>query len=802
MNRILILDDRPINRQFLSTLLGYKGFETREASDGQEGLAVARVWRPDLAIVDIVMPGMNGVEFVRQLRADPELCSTPIIFYTASYQETEANRTARELGIEYVLVKPSEAELILATIDKALGTSRQPAAIAADTTAHDDFVRLQSDALKVAALVEFQLEITAQRQPADILRILSRASRNIVASQYGVVTLFDGEKTLGFSSSRGEAADLPNEDRGWPPGCAEYLRELMAANRAIRTTSSADPKTCAIWPMEVRSYLGVPIQTAKQVYGWVNVMNRVGAEEYSLEDERIALTIAAQTALAYENLLLFEKLRTSEERFRSLVENSADGILLLDRDANIIYASPAITRILGYEVGSVAGTNALTLVHPEDRLQIAERLEVIFEGHLEQVIVEARALHHDGSWRYIAAVGRNGLDDPAVRGIILNYRDVTEHRKSREMFDELWKQHFLILNSINEGVLGIDLEDKIIFENPASATTLGWEPKELLGRSAHATYHHDRAGGAPYPRDECPISQTEIDGVSRHKSDELFWRKDGTSFPVEYETAPICDDDDDKVIGVVVTFRDITKQKQMEQQIEQAIRVSSLGSVAASLAHEFNNVLMSIQPFAEILKRKLADDTAAGKPVRRILDAVKRGQRVTQEVLRFTSPAQPRLETLDACAWTQEFSDEARQTLGDRQMTTELESTPLIVSADRAQLFQVMINLVVNARDATQTGASVTIGAMRADKSPFLSQCQHDPERFAALFVRDCGHGIHPDLLDRIFEPLFTTKKSGGTGLGLAVAHQIIQTHGGSILVDSSPPNGTTFYVLLPIQSA
>ncbi len=113
MTRILILDDRPINRQFLTTLLAYKGIETREGSDGSEGLEIAEQWPPDLAIVDIDTPVMDGCEFVQRLHADAKLASTPVIFYTASYETSEAaERMAKQCGVEHVLMKPSEPELI------------------------------------------------------------------------------------------------------------------------------------------------------------------------------------------------------------------------------------------------------------------------------------------------------------------------------------------------------------------------------------------------------------------------------------------------------------------------------------------------------------------------------------------------------------------------------------------------------------------------------------------------------------------------------------------------------------------
>src|SRR2546430_3420675 len=192
-SRVLILDDRPINRQFLTTLLKYKGFETREAGDGFQGLDVVAEWRPDLAIVDIQMPNMDGVAFVQHLRDKPDLASIPIIFYTASYEAAEAKRMARECGVRFVLMKPSEPEVILETVDKALGRLAVRARSAIAEAAAGEFVRLHSDALRTTALVDFQLEIASQRTPEDILRLLIRAARSVIPSATAEVRLSTGD---------------------------------------------------------------------------------------------------------------------------------------------------------------------------------------------------------------------------------------------------------------------------------------------------------------------------------------------------------------------------------------------------------------------------------------------------------------------------------------------------------------------------------------------------------------------------------------------------------------------------------
>ena len=288
---------------------------------------------------------------------------------------------------------------------------------------------------------------------------------------------------------------------------------------------------------------------------------------------------------------------------------------------------------------------------------------------------------------------------------------------------------------------------------------------------------------------------TLADGRVRFSDHEVFWRKDGSEIRVEYTTAPMLDEQG-RIAGAVVTFRDVSAQKQMERQIEQAARVESLGRVSASVAHEFNNLLMGLGPFAEVLRRKATEDTTLQKAVAHVIHAVRRGQRLTDEILRFTKAEAPRIARVDLAAFLEELSDEARGILTGRELEVELPEG-LEICADADQLAQVMLNLVTNARDATSEHGLVAIGAAPASSIPFLREELPNAERLAALYVRDNGRGIAPEARHRIFEPFFTTRKSGGTGLGLAIACRIVSEHGGQILVESEVGKGATFYVVL-----
>jgi len=413
------------------------------------------------------------------------------------------------------------------------------------------------------------------------------------------------------------------------------------------------------------------------------------------------------------------------------------------------------------------------------------------------VIAEFRARHKNGTWRNLEVLRANRMSDPAVRAIVGNVRDVTGRRQAQQELDDLRRRYELILNSITDGVYGLDLAGNVVFENPAGAAMLGWRPAELIGRSGHQMVHHSRADGSPRPESECPTHWTLADGGVRFNEDDVFWRKDGTPIRVQYTAAPMVDEQG-RIAGVVVTFRDISKQKQMEHQIEQGLRVASLGRVSASVAHEFNNLLMSISPSAELLRRKTEHDPSFEKPVRHVLDAVRRGQRLTEEILRFTNPRDPHKQRLDLGAIIRDLRDETRGLIGERRMEVELAPELPHICADADLLSQVLLNLVTNARNATDAEGTITIGAAPAISIPFLREQLPETERFAALYVRDDGCGISAAARERIFEPFFTTRKGNGTGLGLAVAYRIVSQHGGHILIESEAGNGSTFYVVLP----
>lgn len=531
-----------------------------------------------------------------------------------------------------------------------------------------------------------------------------------------------------------------------------------------------------------------------------------GAQDYLVKGDTNANTLVRAIHYAVERGRAAEEIRDSEAHTRTILEGALDAVVSINHEGVILRWNRSAEEIFGWQRAEVLGRSLAELIIPERHREdhrcglarFVDTGEAAFLGRR----AEWTALRRDGSEfsaevRITAEASRDGMTFTAFLADITERRRAEEERNASEAkFRELVGRYELILNGITDGVHGIDLAGRILFENPAAAAMLGWRPAELIGRPAHQTMHHSRADGTARPESECPMHCTLADGIVRRSEDDVFWRKDGTAIRVEYTAAPMVDEQG-RIAGAVVMFRDISRQKQMEQQIEQGLRVASLGRVSASVAHEFNNLLMCIRPSAEWLQRKAVGDFALEKHVGHVLDAVRRGQRLTDEILRFTNPPEPRMQRLDVAMVLRRFRDDAGGILWERRMMVELP-VALEVHADADQLSQVLLNLAANARNATRAGGTVTIGAAPAISSTFLREHLPEAERFTALYVRDDGCGISAEAKERIFEPFFTARKGSGTGLGLAVSWRIVTQHGGRILIDSEEGMGSTFYVILP----
>ena len=489
-----------------------------------------------------------------------------------------------------------------------------------------------------------------------------------------------------------------------------------------------------------------------------------------------------------------EALVASEVRYRNVVEGASEVIFTLAPDSSVTSLNRAFGAITGADPRDYLGKSFLRLVHPDD----VGRVRGIFLDVLNSrapMKLEARMLGRDSQVLTFAFSTFPLVEDERVVAVHGFGRDVTEERRAQEERDRLTRDLQLLLESTAEGIYTVDLNGRCTMVNRAAATLVGRSREELLGADMHTAVHHP-PGDTSNDSAECPIYRVASTGDVISAATGTFWRSDGTPIPVEYSAAPIIDRH--VVKGVVVTFTDLSERRQLESRLEQAHRISSLGKLAATVAHEFNNVLMGIAPFLDILRRHPTGDRA-DTAVDQIARSVKRGKRITEDILRFTQPAEPVLASVDVATWLRSVAQEARSLLAPRYVVdTAIAEARLTIAADANQLNQTFINLIMNARDAMPDGGPVVLRASLPERDArFPFGVVERPDRFVHLVVEDSGAGIDDETMRHIFEPLFTTKKNG-SGIGLAVAHHVIRRHGGEIFVESRVGAGTKFHVFLP----
>jgi nitrogen-specific signal transduction histidine kinase len=237
--------------------------------------------------------------------------------------------------------------------------------------------------------------------------------------------------------------------------------------------------------------------------------------------------------------------------------------------------------------------------------------------------------------------------------------------------------------------------------------------------------------------------------------------------------------------GTIGMARDVTEQRTIARKLEEAKRMSSLGQVAASLAHEFNNVLMGIQPFVEVINRSITPTQRLSDALGHITRAISRGKRASQEILRFANPKEPQLFTIDAQVWLPTLLGQLIAAIPSSiSLTASIDPDVSFIRGDREHLEQVITNLVFNARDALGGQGTIDVAVSAVGDLVRIS-------------VRDDGPGIPPQIVDRIFEPLFTTKRNG-TGLGLAIARRLMEGQGGALTAENRAEGGAAFHLLVP----
>ena len=524
-----------------------------------------------------------------------------------------------------------------------------------------------------------------------------------------------------------------------------------------------------------------------------------GAADFILKDQLSRLPVAVRKALE-ERTLREEKtraeaaLRDSERRFRALVENSADGFALVTADGSYVYSSPASNGVLGYTPKELGGRNVFELIHSADLKGAREMFTQLLREPGRVLAGHFRFHHKNGSWRWVQVVGKNLLADPSVGAVVINYRDVTESKRAD---DELAASEERFRKAFNASPEPMTIshwpEGRYMDCNESFLRITGYHREEVIGRTDNEVRFW------PKPDDRARCMRFLEEHARAIELEVIFGTKLGEERTGLFSAEVI------EIRGeqcVLALMKDVTERRSLEEQLRLSQKMEAVGHLAGGVAHDFNNLLTVILGYSTLLLKDAGPEGPRRAQLEGIKKAADRAAALTQQLLAFSrrQVLAPRL--LDLNAVVADMEKMLRRLIGEHiELSTVLAPELGLVKADPGQIEQVIMNLVVNARDAMPVGGKLTIetAQVELDEACARRRTVGTPGPYVMLAVSDTGHGMDEDTRARVFEPFFTTKEKGkGTGLGLAVVYGIINQSGGSVWVYSEPGIGTTFKAYLP----
>jgi PAS domain S-box-containing protein len=437
-----------------------------------------------------------------------------------------------------------------------------------------------------------------------------------------------------------------------------------------------------------------------------------------------------------------------------------------------------------------------------DGFQVLQQMKARAELQDIPVIVLSALDDQENAVRSIEMGAEDFLAKP-YNGVVLRARigAILRRRRAEAERAEMAESLQLLLESTGEGVVGEDREGRCVFVNRAALEMLRCSRDEILGRDLHAAIHHSRPDGSPYPVEACPMRAVAYTGEPRRGRDEMLFRCDRTSFPIEYSAHPIRRDGQSE--GLVVTFTDISDRKRAEENLLQSAKLESLGVLAGGIAHDFNNILTGILGNTSLVLESLPKADANRELLSEVVRAGERAADLTRQMLAFAGKGQFVIEPVDLSKAIQDIGELLSASLPKpARLNMQLGRHLAPVEADPRQIQQLIFNLVINAGEAIgdRPGMVTIETGMRdvpegASAEPPFGRAA--PGRYVFAAVQDTGTGMDAATRARIFDPFFSTKFTG-RGLGLAAAMGIARAHHGSIHVETEPGKGSRFEVLLP----
>jgi two-component system cell cycle sensor histidine kinase/response regulator CckA len=481
-----------------------------------------------------------------------------------------------------------------------------------------------------------------------------------------------------------------------------------------------------------------------------------------------------------------ERLQASEERLRSFFEQSAVGLAITDSQTRFTRVNSSFARFLGYEPSEVVGRTVLDVTHSDD-VEMTGQLVRKNRNNDGSFTYEQRYAKRDGSviWGR-TTVTRLRREDGTLDGFLGVVEDITESKRSEEALRRQSELLQSILDHLPVMVSVYDADNRPVFLNRKWEQVFGWTLDDVKTCNVFEQLYPEK--------DQRERASDWIRQATGEWSDFEATARDGRKVACSWGCVTLSN-------GTSVRIgQDLSDRHQLQQRLLQAQKMEALGQLAGGVAHDFNNLLTVISACATFVMEDVGTTSKAAGDVREIIAASNRAAALTRQLLAFSRRQMLRPEVVNVNEAVQTMAKTLGRLIGEHiHLAIVPAATVPTVEVDVHQLEQVVLNLVVNARDAIQDSGTITVKTFDCPRSPA------DPtgRDYLVISVTDDGAGMEPEVLNRIFEPFFTTKPVGkGTGLGLATVHGVVEQSHGHIEVDSVVGKGTQFRVFLPVTEA
>jgi PAS domain S-box-containing protein len=490
-----------------------------------------------------------------------------------------------------------------------------------------------------------------------------------------------------------------------------------------------------------------------------------------------------------------QDLRLSQAHFSSIVQISEDAIVSLDRGQRILLFNRGAERLFGR-------TEAKVLGQPVDIL-LPPRFAEAHRAHVDRFLQSPEAIRSVAVQHPITGRRADGSEFPAEGNVskfeiggqlilTIRLREISERLRSEEALRRL----AAIVESSEDAIISRTLDGTVRSWNIGAQRLFGYTAEEMEGRPAELLVPPERRAEL-----QAIIARLRR-GESVASFETVQVRKDGARLPVSIRMSPIRDAQG-AIVALSVISRDITDQKRMEARVRQSQKMEAIGTLAGGVAHDFNNILSVIIGYTEMAVDGLGSNRLAREDLEQALNAARRAKDLVHQILVFSRQREQERKPLELHQVVREGMHLVRASLPTTiEIRQDVDTRSGLVLADATQLHQVLMNLCANAEHAMRERGGVLEVALRAvvlDAQFTAARPPLEPGRHLRLRVRDTGHGMTPEVRERIFDPFYTTKAGGeGTGMGLAVVHGIVAAHGGAVTVESAPGQGATFEIYLP----